>query len=197
MVRAHHHRRGATRGGRPRRSEMAQARRDPHHRTRWPARHEGLDQSARLRWHRERRAAVNYLDAFLAKFSVPIAVPCKTPETNETLDGASTQSQSAEEFSYLYGDPAKPSKPSKPQPPIPDRSVWRAVVATWDMPRRQAGADRAERYQLDGKGWREAEWQALHDAKDLEIVPVPCETTEPREPSIHETQLGFNFLPPE
>src|SRR5262245_19995452 len=80
---------------------------------------------------------------------------------------------------------------------IPDRSVWRAVVATWDIPRRQAWADRAERYQLDGKGWREAEWLAFHDVKDLEIVPVPCEPTESLEPSIHETQLGFNFLPPE
>lgn len=63
---------------------------------------------------------------------------------------------------------------------IPDRSVWRSVVATWDIPRRQEWADRAEQLQRAGKPWDLAEWQAFVElerqasiTRDEELTPWP------------------------
>jgi hypothetical protein len=41
---------------------------------------------------------------------------------------------------------------------------WRETVARWPVPLRQRWADAAERFQAEGKGWREAEWSAYLDA---------------------------------
>lgn len=49
---------------------------------------------------------------------------------------------------------------------IPDRSVWRSVVATWGIPMRQKWADLAEANQVAGDPWNVAEWKAY-----LEVTP--------------------------
>ena len=57
--------------------------------------------------------------------------------------------------------------------PIPDPTVWRSMVATWAIPKRQAWADRAESHQAAGKGWKEAEWLAFEATAGEEGYP-PC-----------------------
>ena len=57
--------------------------------------------------------------------------------------------------------------------PIPDPTVWRSMVATWAIPKRQAWADRAESHQAAGKGWKEAEWLAFEATAGEEGCP-PC-----------------------
>jgi len=57
--------------------------------------------------------------------------------------------------------------------PIPDPTVWRSMVATWAIPKRQAWADRAESHQAAGKSWKEAEWLAFEATAGEEGYP-PC-----------------------
>jgi hypothetical protein len=64
---------------------------------------------------------------------------------------------------------AYPEPLTKPtEPPIPDRSAWRSVVAAWPIERRQGWADLAEQHQVEGKGWKEAEWLAFQRSVDPE-----------------------------
>jgi hypothetical protein len=45
--------------------------------------------------------------------------------------------------------------------PAPAPPPWRAVLATWDVPRRERWGRRANALQDDGLGWREAERRAF------------------------------------
>jgi hypothetical protein len=51
---------------------------------------------------------------------------------------------------------------------IPDRRIWRSVVAIWPIERRQEWADLAEGNQKAGKGWKEAEWAAYRKVTSIE-----------------------------
>src|SRR3954453_11601029 len=53
-----------------------------------------------------------------------------------------------------------PEVPTKPTEPPPPDNAWRFFVADWPVPHRQRWADIAERHQVEGRGWREAEWAA-------------------------------------
>lgn len=54
-----------------------------------------------------------------------------------------------------------------PSPPaIPDRSVWRSVLATWPIPDRQRWGEMANAYEAQGDAWNEAEWKAFNACND-------------------------------
>ena len=67
--------------------------------------------------------------------------------------------------------------------PIPDPGVWRRMVATWCIAKRQIWADRAEEFQSEGLGWREAEWKSFEltageagyppNVRLRRVLPVP------------------------
>jgi hypothetical protein len=90
-----------------------------------------------------------------------------------------------ESDAMVTGEPgsgnAYPEAPAEPAKPIPDRSVWRSVVATWDIPQRQRWGDLAEEHQVAGKGWQEAEWLAFIAVQwgQGEEEPGPDSTTPP------------------
>jgi hypothetical protein len=128
---------------------------------------------------------MNYLEFFLAK--ICDSSPVGTDKTDKTPGGTSIQAD--ENFGYTHREElTKLTKLTKPTPEpakpgfvsfvstnpeenenlasIPDRSVWRSVVATWDIPRRQQWADRAEQYQVEGAPWNVAEWKAFNEVKD-------------------------------
>src|SRR4051794_12422520 len=108
---------------------------------------------------------MNYIGFFLEKISPhETGAPYKTYETPDSNSPDSS--------------PGRPTKPTKPgfvgfvgtprqemseittcpegdPEEIPDRSVWRSVVAGWPIAPRQEWADLAERHQVNGRGWRE------------------------------------------
>lgn len=90
--------------------------------------------------------------------------------------------------------PAKPAEPPPafPEPPddwapaVPDRSVWRSVLATWSIPERQRWGELANRYEAEGQAWDAAEWRAFREltgvAADEPGDPAPAEPDRTNDP---------------
>src|SRR3954470_6260602 len=110
---------------------------------------------------------MNYLASFLASEKgasksgdIYPEAPAE-PAKPSSAGFAGSQTHTRPENRAVGADPQKstdtypigPAEPAKPAP-IPDRSVWRSVVAGWPIARRQEWADLAERHQVDGKGWK-------------------------------------------
>jgi hypothetical protein len=117
---------------------------------------------------------VNYIAHFLEEIAPrETGTPYKTYETPGSKSGDSCSNH-----------PTKPTKPGfvgfvgtggQETPEItagpegiPDRSIWRSVVATWPIERRQKWADLAEGNQEAGMAWKEAEWAAYRKVTSID-----------------------------
>jgi hypothetical protein len=113
---------------------------------------------------------MRYMQAFLSQF--PECSPGPSYKTYETPGEVPVEGD-AKNAHTCPDHPTKPTKPSfvgfvgtshqENGTCIPDRSVWRSEVATWDIPRRQRWADLAESHQDSGDPWNVAEWKAFQD----------------------------------
>lgn len=110
---------------------------------------------------------MKYLDAFLSEHHTPaVGTTYKTYKTRTCVPlGGRIRTDLTPE------PPTEPTKPPPafPEPPddwtpaIPDRSVWRSVLATWGIPERQAWGELANRYEAEGLAWDAAEWRAFRE----------------------------------
>lgn len=95
---------------------------------------------------------MKYLTAFLAEY--------KNAPTYGTYETRTCVVRRGETPAYV--SPGLPTEPTKPiADAIPDRSVWRSVVAGWSLPKRQAWADATAALEAQGMPWNVAEWQAF------------------------------------